>query len=215
MDGDLAPLSELNRLSLENDAMLIVDEAHATGVLGKEGRGSWHHCGLEWHDNVILMGTLSKAFGLQGGFVCASEAVIDYLINACRTFIYTTAISPLLTGIAHSQVERIREADDRRERLFGNVRIITETLRELGIEVQDSPSAIVPIILKDSALTVCCADALWSKGIAVGAVRPPTVPEGTARLRLSLSAAIPAERIREAGQQIAETIYEQRNEEGQ
>lgn len=205
MDGDLAPLDRLNRLAKKYRAPLVVDEAHATGVVGAGGRGAWEHFGLPLDEHVILMGTLSKAIGAQGGFVCASRLVIDLLINTSRPFIYSTALSPLLAGLAHFNIARIRDEPELLERLRENIRVFRGALRENGMEVSDDPTPIVPLMAGESAAALEWAARLRDEGIAAVAIRPPTVPEGTARLRCSASAAHNPAELREAAVAIAKT----------
>ena len=206
MDGDLAPLPELNALAKRYDALLMVDEAHATGVLGERGAGSWSHFGLKWEEHVILMGTLSKAIGGQGGFVCAARAVIEMLINYCRPFIYTTALSPLLAGLAHFNISRIQEDDYLREALHRHIRRVRAAFREHGIEMRDDPTPILPVRVGESADVIAVAETLEAQEVIAVGIRPPTVPEGTARLRISLSAAHQPEDLLQAVHLIAETV---------
>lgn len=208
MDGDIAPLPRLNRLAQDYEALLIVDEAHATGVLGPEGAGSWSHCGIPWDEHVILMGTLSKAIGLQGGFVCASETVIDHLINHCRSFIYSTGLSPLIAGLAHCNIARIRTEPERLRLLGDAIHTLRSALREEGFAIPDDPTPIIPLILGDSGIVTQVVTRLWEEDLAVAGVRPPTVPEGTARLRLSVSATHSISELREAARLIAKIARE-------
>lgn len=206
MDGDLAPLPQLNEIAKRHDALLIVDEAHATGVLGPEGAGSWSHYGLEWEPHVIFTVTLSKALGLQGGAVCASQELVDYLVNYSRSFIYSTALSPLMAGLAHTLVTYVREADDLRQRLMQNTQTFQDALAQHGLNGTLSPTPIIPLELGESGKVMNCIARLREAGIVAAGVRPPTVPEGTARLRLSISAAHPPQALQKAAQTIAETI---------
>lgn len=203
MDGDLADLPSLNRLAQTYDALLIVDEAHATGVLGKKGAGSWNHFNLAWQEHVVLMGTLSKAVGAQGGFVCGSEALINCLINFSRAFIYSTGISPYLATASLNNIHRIQTDTNLIDSLRENTRFFRQTLMDYNIPTPDHPTPIIPIIAGESQKALQMADTLNQSGIIALAFRPPTVPEGTARLRLSLSAAHKKEDLKRAAECIA------------
>ncbi|NPU97614.1 MAG: 8-amino-7-oxononanoate synthase [Candidatus Omnitrophica bacterium] len=189
MDGDIAPLEGLSQLARESGALLLVDDAHGTGVLGPDGSGSLAHQGIDWQDHILIMGTLSKAIGAQGGFICGSKTAIEYLVNYCRAFIYSTGISPWLAGVAHSNISRIRSDSSLIERLRTANQTLREALRDYGIPVPDSPAPILPILLGDSRRALRCSKALMAGGIVAAAIRPPTVPEGSSRIRLSLCAA--------------------------
>jgi 8-amino-7-oxononanoate synthase len=206
MDGDIAPLKELNDLAKHYDALLLVDEAHATGVLGRQGAGSWSHFDLQWEEHVLLMGTLSKAIGCQGGFVCASRRIIDYLTNYCRSFIYSTALSPLLAGVAHYNIQRIRTEPQRMTLLQNAIGIMRNGLRKKNIAIDDSPVPILSVVLGECKHAMQCAKLLQKKGFVIVAIRPPTVPEGTSRLRISLSAAHEADDLQKASEWIAKII---------
>ncbi|MBZ0257079.1 8-amino-7-oxononanoate synthase [bacterium] len=203
MDGDIPPLPELNQLALKYDALLIVDEAHASGVLGAKGAGAWAHYRLKWQPHVVLMGTLSKAVGAQGGFVCASEQVIDYLINFSRSFIYTTGLSPLMAGIAHANICRIQNEPERIKALRKAIKTMRTALKKSGLDIPDGVTPIIPVLLGDNERTIECAKRLKEEGIIASAIRPPTVPEGTARLRISVSAAHDPEDLKRAAKAIA------------
>ncbi|MGI6454871.1 MAG: 8-amino-7-oxononanoate synthase [bacterium] len=206
MDGDLAPLKELNRLAQEYEALLIVDEAHATGVLGKDGAGLWSHFKLKWDEHVILMGTLSKAIGVQGGFICASQNIVDFLVNYCRSFIYTTALSPFQAAIAHYHISRIRSEPERLKNLKNAMRTMRQELGGQGILVSNDPTPIIPIITGDSRQAVEMARHLEEQKILGLPIRPPTVPEGSARLRISVSAVHDPDELKRAAQVIGERM---------
>lgn len=186
MDGDVADLTAL----VETGARVIVDEAHATGVIGAEGRGLVHELGLQ--DHVITIGTLGKALGSYGAFVCCSREVADYLVNRARTLIYSTALPPPSIGAALRALDLMDR--ERMAALHANAR---ELRSALGVEVNDMP--IVPLVIgePDDAMAVC-ADAL-EEGVFVQAIRPPTVPAGTSRLRAVATAAHAPEDLRHAG----------------
>ena len=188
MDGDLAPLAELVDLAERFGAMLLVDEAHGTGVFGPDGRGAASECGVA--DRIpIRVGTLSKALGSLGGFVAGSRRLMDHLVNRAPTLIYSTALPPAAAAAAHEALAIARAEPWRRSR----VRALGDRLREVlatsGLEVMPSAGPIVPVRLGDPARAVALGDRLRGRGFLVPAIRPPTVPEGTARLRISLTAA--------------------------
>ncbi len=207
MDGDLAPLKQLNTLAKKHGALLAVDEAHATGIMGEQGAGCWSYCRLKWEKHVLLMGTLSKAVGTQGGYICASEELIHFLINHCRPFIYSTGISPLLAGMAHFNITRIRDDASLRNRLKANMDAMREALQASGFALPDEPSPIFPVKVGESQRALACARELKRKGFITAAIRPPTVREGTARLRLSVSAAHQPNELVSAVQHISEFIH--------
>jgi 7-keto-8-aminopelargonate synthetase-like enzyme len=187
MDGDLAPLPRLCDLAERYGAVLIVDEAHGTGVFGDSGRGVAELLGVE--DRVsVRVGTLSKAAGVLGGFVAGPQALVDWLWNRARTQIYSTALPPSVCAAAGAAIEII-EADPKRRRyllqLAGEFR---RQLRETGIEtVPNAIGPIVPIVLQTPDRAMHVATQLEQEGFLVAAIRPPTVPAGTSRLRISLS----------------------------
>ncbi|MCL2485079.1 MAG: 8-amino-7-oxononanoate synthase [Endomicrobia bacterium] len=187
MDGDLAPLKDFTRLCKKYDAVSMVDEAHCSGVFGKEGRGLVSHFGIE-NQTDIITGTLSKAFALQGGFVCGSQKLIDYLINKSRAFIYTTAISPAIAGAALKSLEIIKKSDDKRVFLLNNARFLKNKLNGLGFDTSNSESQILPVITGSIEQTEKLSKHLFKNFIFAPAIKPPTVPEGQARIRISLTA---------------------------
>lgn len=186
MDGHVAPLVGLCNVADRFAATVIVDEAHATGVLGDSGSGTCEALDVK-HRVAIRVGTLSKAVGGQGGFVAGPSVVIDYLINRCRSLIYSTSLSPAAVAIAQANLNQITFDDSRRVR----VRDQSVRLRKLlSIEADDVESTvpIVPLIIGDDQRAIAASKRLFDAGFYVPAIRPPTVPEGTARLRISLSA---------------------------
>ena len=189
MDGDIAPLGELIELTKRYDCLLMIDEAHATGVLGENGRGALEHLGLEdKKDSVIQMGTLSKAAGGFGAYVCGSSDLIDYLINYSRAFIYTTSLPPTIAAANIKALEVIQEDSQRRKKLWENVKFFRDNLHSLGFDTLDSQTPIIPLITKDPKLTMDFSKRLFEEGVFVQGIRPPTVPEGMARLRITLMA---------------------------
>ena len=187
MEGTLAPLPELLALCEDADATLIVDEAHATGVFGANGRGSCEHFGLR-SDRILRTGTLSKAFGGLGGFVTGHTDVIDWLRHEARTQMFSTALPPACCDHAIASLDIIEQQPDRRSRLHQSADRVREELRTAGANVPPSIGPIVPVIIGDPEETVRLATRLEASGLLVGCIRPPTVPRGTSRLRISVSA---------------------------
>ncbi len=189
MDGDLAPLPELLQLAERFDAWLVVDDAHGFGVLGKQGRGSLCHFDIPANPRLVYMGTLGKAAGASGAFVAGSAAVVEWLLQRARTYIFTTGSSPIIACALLASLELIERGDERRRHLHR----LTDTLRT-GLagsrwQLMPSPTAIQPVIIGDNHEALRVAHALFERGLWVPAIRPPTVPKGTARLRVSLSSA--------------------------
>jgi 8-amino-7-oxononanoate synthase len=186
MDGDVAPLAALAEVAAAADAVLIVDEAHALGVMGPGGRGLCAGAGVQ---PDVLIGTLGKAFAASGGFAAGSPALRAFLVNRARTFIYTTGLPPPVAAAATAAlgVARSADGDRRRARLEANRRRMTERLGGLGLVTVPPPGPIVPVILGADGHAVAVAAALRARGFFAPAIRPPTVPEGTARLRVTLS----------------------------
>lgn len=189
MDGDLAPLPELAQTAREFDAWLMVDDAHGLGCLGASGGGCLEHFGLSETQVPILMGTLGKAFGSFGAFVAGSETLIESLIQFARPYIYTTALPPAVAAATRAALRLLREEGERRVHLQNLVQRFRAGAKSLGLQLWPSVSAIQPIIVGDDLLALRLTDALRRRGFWISAIRPPTVPEGTARLRVTLSAA--------------------------
>ena len=188
MDGDRAPLPELARLCRQHDAWLLVDDAHGIGVLGREGRGSLDEAGLGPHEVPILMGTLGKALGTAGAFVAGSEDLIETLIQQARTYVYTTATPPAIAWATLEALRLAREEEWRRDKLRTLVARFRAGAAELGLDLMDSDTPIQPLRVGDSATALRLSEQLLACGILVTAIRPPTVPAGTARLRITFSA---------------------------
>jgi 8-amino-7-oxononanoate synthase len=186
MDGDIAPLPEIMRLAKKYEAIVMVDDAHGTGVLGKDGRGVIEHFNLEGVD--ILIGTCSKALGSLGGFVVGSASLVEFLRNKARSFIYSTAISPAAIGATLGALNVVEREPHRREKLWGNVAYLRKGLLKLGFDLGGSETQILPIILGGEEETMKVASYLFRKGIIAIGIRPPTVPKGTSRIRLSVMA---------------------------
>ena len=195
MDGDLAPLPALLALAEQHDAWLIVDDAHGFGVLGPQGRGSLAHFNLPASPRLLLMGTLGKAAGVGGAFVAGSDLAIDYLLNKARSYIFTTATPPAIACALSASLERIARDDGLRQRLFANIARLRDGLHDLPWRQVASMTAIQPLIVGDNQATLDLSRALWDQGFWVPAIRPPTVPKGSARLRISVSAAHTTEDI--------------------
>ncbi len=189
MDGDLAPLAELLALARRTDSLLLVDEAHATGVLGPGGRGLGEGLALQPgdEDRLIRVGTLSKALGAQGGFVCGTRRLVTYLVNHARPYIFSTALAPPVAAAARRAVAVVRAEPERRRQVLEMAAGLRDRLRGLGLDVGDSRCQIVPVILGDPNTAVALSRSLEAQGILAPAIRPPSVPEGTSRLRISLS----------------------------
>ena len=194
MDGDLAPLPELVNLSEEFDAMLLIDDAHGTGVMGPTGRGTIEHWEMD-SPNILHIGTLSKALGASGGFITGTKDFIAYLINTSRTFIYSTAPPPVMAAAAKEAIDLVQQEPDRRAKLWQNREHMYEGLRGLGCRMTNTHSPILPIIANDPRLAVEMSQELQKKGIFIPAIRPPTVSKGTSRLRLTVTAEHSAEQI--------------------
>lgn len=194
MDGDSAPLPELLALSEKYDAWLLVDDAHGFGVLGPEGRGSVAHFGLA-SPRLLYMATLGKAAGVSGAFVAGHETVIEWLQQRARTYVFSTASPPLLAGALLAALTLIRSEEWRRAHLGQLIKRLREGLADLPWQLLPSDTAIQPLILGDNQLALEVMAALRAHGIWVPAIRPPTVPKGTARLRISLSAGHSLEQV--------------------
>ena len=189
MDGDTAPLSALADVAGRHAAWLLVDDAHGLGVIGPQGRGTVAQAGLGHLQVPILMGTLGKAFGTFGAFVAGSEDLIETLIQAARTYIYTTATPPAVAVATSAALKLVVEEDWRRERLAALVQRFRAGAGQLGLGLCDSHTPIQPLLVGDAGAALRCSEALRGQGILVTAIRPPTVPQGTARLRITFSAA--------------------------
>jgi 8-amino-7-oxononanoate synthase len=191
MDGDLAPLMQLAELAEHYDAMLMVDEAHATGVFGTHGRGigeqiAEHHPGIEQCLH-IRVGTLSKAIGTAGGFVCGRQSLIDWLANRARTYVFSTAQPAATSAAAIAALDIVRTEPERRRELLQRSTDLRLRLAELGWNTGKSESQIIPLMIGEPGRTMRLAAELRQRGFFVPGIRPPSVPEGESMLRLSLS----------------------------
>ena len=187
MDGDLAPLPLIFKLAERYDAWLVIDDAHGFGVLGRHGESSLAHFNLPASPRILLMGTLGKAAGVGGAFVAGSAIAIEYLLNKGRSYIFTTAAPPAIACALSKSLHIIRNGDALRANLMARIAQLREGLA--GKPLLPSPTAIQPYIVGDNEAALTLSKALWERGLWVPAIRPPTVPKGTARLRISVSAA--------------------------
>ncbi len=187
MDGDLAPLEELAALAERFDAALAVDEAHATGVFGAYGRGAAEHCGID-DRAAVRIGTLSKSLGGSGGFVVGSRKLVDWLVNRARPYVFSTAAPAAVAAAAAAALDIVRDEPRRRQELLQRADALRTELQSDGWNTGASVSQIIPIIVGESRRAVALAHDLYERGIFVPAIRPPTVPQGQARLRISLTA---------------------------
>ncbi|GKT13058.1 MAG: 8-amino-7-oxononanoate synthase [Thiomicrorhabdus sp.] len=195
MDGDLAPLLETQRLAQKYNAWLLVDDAHGFGALGENGKGCFEHFGLTPDENTILVGTLGKAFGCSGAFVAGSATLIEALIQFARPYIYTTAMPQLNALAIRESLKLVKNAQASRETLQQHIQQFRQAALALGLTLWDSPSPIQPIILGSSKIALAWSESLKQQGFWVSAIRPPTVPAGQARLRVTLSASHSSEQI--------------------
>ena len=195
MDGDLALLPELLALAERFDAWLVIDDAHGFGVLGQQGRGSLAHFALPHAKRIVYMGTLGKAAGGSGAFVAGSETVVEWLLQRARTYIFTTGSSPAMACALLAGLDLIEHGDERRRQLRQLTAQLRDGLADTRWQLMPSPTAIQPVIIGDNHEALRVANALFQRGLWVPAVRPPTVPKGTARLRVSLTAAHTGEQV--------------------
>jgi 8-amino-7-oxononanoate synthase len=189
MDGDLAPLPQLANDCRQHDAWLMVDDAHGFGVLGKQGRGSVSHFDLDEASVPVYMGTLGKALGTAGAFVAGSDALIETLTQFARSYIYTTALPPAVAAATLKSLEKVRDEAWRREHLQALIKRFRHGTSDLAQELMPSHTAIQPLMVGDDAEALRLSERLREQGFLISAIRPPTVPEGSARLRITLSAA--------------------------
>lgn len=195
MDGDRAPLADIAGLCADHQAWLMVDDAHGFGVIGRDGAGSVAAAGLGVSEVPVLMATLGKALGTSGAFVAGSELLIEALIQTTRNYIYTTAMPPALAAASLTALGLLREEAWRRDHLADLVGRFRRGVADLGLPVMPADSAIQPLLVGDSGRAIELSQQLRHRGILISAIRPPTVPAGTARLRVTLSAAHSAEQV--------------------
>ena len=185
MDGDLAPLPDIVRLAERFEAIVMVDDAHATGVFGGRGAGTVDHYSLG-NRVQVQMGTLSKALGSSGAYVAGSLELIDYLRNKARSFIFSTAPPPAAAGAALAAIRLVGRQPEIRTRLWRNARYLRTGLQQLGYRVPAEDSPIIPVMIGDPSMTVCLSRALLEAGVFAPGIRPPTVPHGTSRIRVTV-----------------------------
>jgi len=187
VDGDIAPLPALADIARRHQLLLMVDDAHATGVLGENGGGTADYFGMTCGIDA-MMGTFSKALAGEGGFVAGSQSLIDYLVNRARSFIFSTALSPATIAVSLEALKIVRTDSQPRTTLLNNARWFREQLRDAGFSVPDFPTQILSVVLGPPDVAVRFSERLMEKRIFVSAIRPPTVPAGTSRLRISIMA---------------------------
>ena len=205
MDGDLAPLEDIVELAQRYDVRVMVDDAHAIGAMGPAGRGSVAAAGLEDEVDVVV-GTLGKSFGSYGAYLSCGAAIARYLVNTARTLIFSTALPPPSVAAAIAALELLREQPRRVDRLRQNARALREGLRDAGLSVPDGQTQIVPIVIGHAGDAVTASERALERGIFAQAIRPPTVPEGTSRLRLSVMASHTATELRDAARVLAAAV---------
>ena len=207
MDGDIAPLAEIVELARTYDARVVVDEAHATGTLGDGGRGAVAQAGLQGEVDV-LVGTLGKALGSYGAYVCASEEMVRYLLNTARPLIFSTAPSPPSVAGALAALTLLEERPHKVARLHGAARTLRDALSGEGFGVKESDMHIVPLVVGDSEDAMRLCQAALERGVFAQAIRPPTVPDGTSRLRLAAMASHTTSELRQAAKVLADAARE-------
>jgi glycine C-acetyltransferase/8-amino-7-oxononanoate synthase len=205
MDGDLAPLAELVRLAREHSARLIVDEAHATGALGPGGRGALAAARLEGEPDVIV-GTLGKALGSYGAYACADEPMVRYLINRCRSLIFSTAPGPPAVAAAEAALDLLESRPRHVERLHAAARTLRSALAGQGFAVAEGDMHIVPLVVGDADVSMRLCAAALERGVFAQAIRPPTVAAGTARLRLSVMSSHTSADLESGAAALAEAV---------
>ncbi len=188
MDGDIAPIKKLSQIAKQHNAWLMVDDAHGFGTLGKTGAGLLEQENLNQGDIPILMATLGKGIGTAGAFIAGSNDLIEYLIQTARTYTFTTAMPPAIAAATRASLKIIKNDNERRELLNNHIQQFKKGADELGIKLMPSDTAIQPIMVGSTEKAVKISERLRENGILVTAIRPPTIPEGTARLRVTLSA---------------------------
>jgi 8-amino-7-oxononanoate synthase len=207
MDGDVAPLPELLELARRHRARLMVDEAHATGAIGPGGRGAVAAAGLSGEVDVVV-GTLGKALGSYGAYVCTSAETVDYLVNRARPFIFSTAPPPPAVGAARAALGVLEAEPERVERLAANARALREALGAEGLIAGASTTQIVPIMVGEAEPTMDLCERALERGVFAQGIRPPTVPEGSSRLRFTVMATHEPEELRQAAHEVGEAARE-------
>jgi 8-amino-7-oxononanoate synthase len=205
MDGDVAPLERIVDLAHRHDSRVMVDDAHGTGALGLDGRGAVAAAGLE-DDVDVVVGTLGKALGSYGAYVCCDKAIAAYLTNTARTLIFSTALPPPAVAAAMAALELLREQPRRVEKLQRNARVLREALSEEGLPAPGSSTPIVPLVVGDANDAVRASERALERGVFAQAIRPPTVPAGSSRLRLAVMASHTKSELREAAKVLARSL---------
>jgi 8-amino-7-oxononanoate synthase len=206
MDGDIAPLPELVASARRNEAWLMVDDAHGFGVLGKNGGGCSEHFGLDQQQLPILMATLGKGLGTFGAFVAGSNALIETLIQFSKSYIYTTAMPPSIAASTRAGLRLLQTESWRREHLVELINYFKHGAALLELPLMESNTAIQPLLIGDANAALALSAGLEAKGIWVSAIRPPTVPAGSARLRITLSAVHSKQQVEQLLQALAELM---------
>lgn len=205
MDGDIAPLPEIVDLAREYDARVMVDDAHGVGALGPGGRGSVADAGLE--DEVdIVVGTLGKALGAYGAYACCDKTLAKYLVNSARTLIFSTALPPPAVAGALAALDLLREQPRRVEKLQHNADLLRSALLDEGLDTGPSETQVVPLVVGDAAAAMAACEQALERGVFAQAIRPPTVPEGTSRLRLAVMASHTGSELRGAARVLAKAV---------
>jgi 8-amino-7-oxononanoate synthase len=207
MDGDVAPIAELVELSRRHRCRLLIDEAHGTGALGSGGRGAVAEAGLSGEVDIIV-GTLGKALGGYGAYVCAGAELIDLLVNTARPFIFSTAPPPSAAAAALAALDLLETHPQLVDRLRGNAEVLRTALTQEGLDPGPSRTQIIPLLVGDAGTALDLCERALERGVFAQAIRPPTVPEGSSRLRLALMATHRAEELREAARAIAGAAHE-------
>ncbi len=195
MDGDIADLPSIAEVCQQRDAWLMVDDAHGFGVLGRQGRGALNHFGLSLDQVPVYMATLGKALGTFGAFVAGSEDLIECLIQECRPYIYTTAMPPAVAAATLASLQLLQVEDWRQQHLQALIQHFRVGAEQRGLPLMDSPTAIQPLLVGDARKSMQLSEKLLQRGILVSAIRPPTVPQGSSRLRITLTAAHSIEQV--------------------
>jgi 8-amino-7-oxononanoate synthase len=205
MDGDVAPLEEIVELGARYDARVMVDEAHATGCVGPGGRGAVADAGLEGEVDLVV-GTLGKALGSYGAYVCCDGQMAKFLVNRARTLIFSTALPPPATAAAMAALEILREQPERVDKLSRNAAALRDALAARGVECGESETQIVPLVVGDAGEAMAACERALAQGVFAQAIRPPTVPDGTSRLRLAVMASHTRSELRRAASVLADAL---------
>jgi glycine C-acetyltransferase/8-amino-7-oxononanoate synthase len=207
MDGDVAPLADLAELARAHDCRLMVDEAHATGAIGPGGRGSVAAADLSGEVDVV-MGTLGKALGSYGAYVCANRETTDYLLNTARSFVFSTALPPSVAAAGLAALELLEAQPDRVERLAANARTLRDALAGEGLAVGGSETQIVPVPVGDAGTTMDLCERILERGVFAQGIRPPTVPAGSSRLRFTVMSTHRREELERAAKLVGSAARE-------